>query len=118
MTQRILTQLRGSEVMDLVKELHGWSVDAVEETVGELLDNRVPEPKLRLRYKVALAIAANLRDAPFAIEDVRQILVWGEEGGYRGQVRSEFRFFRPVSVQGFEVWSRGLGLGALEEEPV
>ena len=99
--RRILTQLRGSQVLPLAKQLREWSKELSFGNLGELLDAKsIIEPKERLRYRVAFALVMDWVDGnlPCEMSNIREMLVWGESLDDEN-LKIEYRFRDPVHIQ-------------------
>ena len=96
--ERVLANLRPREIRtrsiafaDHIKERQAPGL-----TLADHLNSMSSDPKEQLKYRAVFSVIIQLGQAPFELEDVREVLVWGEDVS-DPKAFVEFKLLKPMS---------------------
>jgi hypothetical protein len=76
---RVLTSLRNSEIRERSQRFGEYLLQAGSGlSIDKHLDKMTDDPKERLKFWAAASVITQLDQAPFGIDNIREVIVWGE----------------------------------------
>ena len=95
---RVLTNLRPREIRERSIALanHVKERQALGLAVADHLNSMSSDPKEQLKYRAVFSVIIQLEQAPFELEDIREVLVWGEDVS-DPKAFVEFKLHKPMS---------------------